>query len=335
MALEYNCMGLLKECAKLWADGSHQGNQPVDGLSLSTLTDWIWAQANVIKDCCNNLCVPLFDHSGCTLDQRSRKILSHCSRQLKLLADLLNMVVTNCRQYIPNEIYDTLLIHRNSIRMASEYQEVVQWLLNMGLLPEVAWSQFSRPTSQLSLSYTADMLNGLAPVPFPYRTLHDYYTAQRQKFFEIDRNLLTPKTNSCKCLYIDAFIENECNSHQLRAEWKHGVGDGLYPPPSLQAMLRILLVPGVPLENKYMLFVYLFLDLNMALEDERYARVVQNLIKFPAVFKLNPSLIKTTQAFWNLDHKEFEVRTFAGGSFYLPMNFQSKFVAIFMNQSKV
>lgn len=308
MALEYNCMGLLKECARLWADGSHMGHHPNEGLTLSTLTDWIWAQATLIKDCCNNLCVPLFDHSGITLDLRSRKILAHCLRQLKLLAELLHMIVTNCRQYIPDDIFDTLCCQRNSIRMTSEYQEVLQWLLNMGLLPEVAWGQFTRHNSQLSLSCTLEMLNDVStPVPYPYHILHEYYTAQRQKFYEIDRNYLTPKTNSCKCLYIDTFIEKECNSHQLRTEWKNGLGDGLYPPPSLQAMLRILLVPGIPLENKYMLFVYLFLDLNMALEDERYFRIVQNLIKFPAVFKLNPTLIKTTQAFWNLDHKEYEV----------------------------
>lgn len=301
-------MGILKECAKLWADGSHMGNLASESLSLSILTDWIWAQATVIKDCCNNLCVPLFDYSGCSIDLRSRKILGHCSRQLKLLADLLHMIVTQCRQNIPDEIFDTLCCQRNSIRMTSEYQEVLQWLLNMGLLPEVAWGQFTRHNSQLSLAYTPDTsIEVFSPVPYPYRILNEYYTAQRQRFYEIDRNLLMPKTNSCRCLFIDMFIEKECNSHQLRSEWKNNTGDSFYPPPSLQAMLRILLIPGISLENKYMLFVYLFLDLNMALEDERYYRVVQNLIKFPAVFKLNPYLIKTAQAFWNLDHKEFEV----------------------------
>lgn len=310
MALEYGSVSILKQCARLWADGSHTGNKSTDEyLSLSTLTDWIWQQANAIKECCTNLCVPLFDHSGVTIDSRSRKILAHCSRQLKLLYDLLEMIVTECRQYIPDAIHETLCCQRNSIRMMSEYQEVVQWLLNMGLLPEVAWNQFGRHGSQQSLPGTPELLNErCVPVPYPYRILHDYYTAQRQKFFEIDRSFLAPKTNSCRCLFIDTFIQSECDSPQLRSEWKNGLGDGLYPPPSLQAMLRVLLVPGIPLENKYALFVYLFLDLNMALEDERYVRVVQNLIKFPAVFKLNPTLIKTTQAFWNLDHKEFEAR---------------------------
>lgn len=304
-------MGLLKECARLWCDGSHMGNRTYDdGLTLSILTDWIWTQATEIKDCCNNLCVPLFDHSGITIDLRSRKILGHCSRQLKLLADLLDTIVTNCRQYIPDEIYDTLCCQRNSIRMTGEYQEVLQWLLNMGLLPEIAWNQFSRHNSQLSLPCTPDMLpadDALSPVPYPYRILNEYYTAQRQKFYEMDRSFIKSSTKSCRCLYIDSFIERECNSPHLRAEWKNSHGDSLYPPPSLQAMLRVLLVPGISLESKYALFIYLFLDLNMVFEDERYIRVVRNLIKFPAVFKLNSTLIKTTQAFWNLDHKAYEV----------------------------
>lgn len=38
----------------------------------------------------------------------------------------------------------------------------------------------------------------------------------------------------------------------------------------------------------------------------RYSSIVQNLIKFPAVFKLNPAIIKRTQAFWNLDNGRWE-----------------------------
>lgn len=294
MALEYNCMNLLRDCAQQWADGSHMGPN-ADGLTLSTLTDWTWNQAKLIKDRCNDLCVSLFDDSGIALDLRSRKILAHYSRQLKSLSDLLNMIVTNCRHYIPDEIFDELCCQRNSIRMTSEYQEVLQWLLNMGLLPEIVWHQLSLP-EPANDTFTA--------IPYPYRILNKYYTEQRQRFYDIDRANLNPKTNSCKCLYIDSFIDRDCNPQALRNEWSDG--DGLYPPPSLQAMLRVLLLPGISLENKYMLFVYLFLDLHMVLEPEHF-NAVQNLIKFPAVFKLNSTLIKTTQAFWNLDHNEYEV----------------------------
>lgn len=301
MALEYNCMNLLKECALQWADGSCMGPIGSEGLTLSTLTDWIWDQATILKDRMNDLCIPLFDDSGITIDLRSRKILAYYSRQLKLLGDLLHKITTNCRQYIPDEIYDTLCSQTNSIRMTFQYQEALQWLLNMGLLPEIVWNQLTLP-EPANDTFTA--------FPYCYKILNKYYTNQRQKFYDIDRNNLVAKTNSCKCLYIDSLIDRESNAHLIRAEWKNDLGDGLYPPPSLQSMLRILLVPGIPLQNKYMLFVYLFLDLHMILETEQYFGVVQNLIKFPAVFKLNSSLIKTTQAFWNLDHNEYEVIIF-------------------------
>lgn len=106
IALEYNYGGLLKECARVWADGSHLGDKKVTddgGLSLSTLTEWIWNRATFIKKFCNNLCIPLFDHSGASIDLHSQKKLSHCARQLKLLADLMEMIITDCQQYIPNE----------------------------------------------------------------------------------------------------------------------------------------------------------------------------------------------------------------------------------------
>lgn len=39
----------------------------------------------------------------------------------------------------------------------------------------------------------------------------------------------------------------------------------------------------------------------------RYGPVVQNLIKFPAVFKMDPATIKVTQSFWYLDHGDLDV----------------------------
>lgn len=49
------------------------------------------------------------------------------------------------------------------------------------------------------------------------------------------------------------------------------------------AMHRILLIPGTSLHNKCMPFVYLPLDLHMVLDEEQF-NVLQNLIKFPAVW---------------------------------------------------
>lgn len=255
VALENNCVALLRDCGRSWADGSHVGAQPQDGLSLSTLTDWIWNRAGVIKDNCNQMCVCLFDHSGTPIDQRAQKRLLHCGRQLKTLADLMNSLILSYSRFIPSEVMSTLQSQRNSIRMAHEYQEVLQWLLNMGLLPEGSATQ--------SRSF-----GHFVAIPYPYRALRQFYAAQRLKFGNIDAQLLTNK-RSCRIMYIDSLIERKCNPACLRSEWRKDAGDGLYPPPSLQAMLRTMLVPGVDVELKYTLFVYLFLDLSVALEDER------------------------------------------------------------------
>lgn len=255
IALENNCVTLLRDCGRDWSDGSHLGAQPRDGLSLSTLTDWMWNRAGVIKDNCNQMCVCLFDHSGTPIDQRTQKRLAQCARQLKTLADLMGSLLASFGRFIPSEVMSQLQSQRNSIRMAHEYQEVLQWLLNMGLLPEGAGTQ--------SRSY-----GNFVAVPYPYRALRQYYEAQRVKFGNIDAQLLNNK-RSCRIMYIDAFIERQCNPACLRSEWRKDAGNGLYPPPSLQAMLRTLLVPGVDVELKYTLFVYLFLDLSEALEDAR------------------------------------------------------------------
>lgn len=46
--------------------------------------------------------------------------------------------------------------------------------------------------------------------------------------------------------------------------------------------------------------------LKCVLLPDRYVRVVEELVKYPSSFSLSPSLIKLTQAFWLLDHKDFQ-----------------------------
>lgn len=72
-------------------------------MSLSTLTDWIWNRATSIKECCNEMCIPLFDHSGNTIEPRSQKVLLNFSRQLKRLYLLMDMILTTHQKYIPGQ----------------------------------------------------------------------------------------------------------------------------------------------------------------------------------------------------------------------------------------
>ncbi|XP_055689940.1 protein ELYS homolog isoform X2 [Lutzomyia longipalpis] len=303
IALEYNCVGILRECAKIWADGSHLGRQPFEGLSLSTLTEWIWQRVGAVQECCEKLCECLFDLSGRSLDAHGTKTLAHCTRQLRLLAELLEIIVTFCAEYIPQDVQETLSEQLRSMQKSADYHEVLQWLFNMGLLPEGQWN--SSPKSLTLSSYSQETIDA---IPYPYTILKDFYDKQRMGFHSFTRKG-SFHTGDCSCslLYIDTFIERECSGAMLRNLWRKSGGNGLYPPTSLQSMIKIFRLTDFPVENKYALCMYLLLDLDMTMKnEEKYAGIIRNLIKFPAVFKMNTSLIKTTQAFWKLDHGDLE-----------------------------
>ncbi|XP_059621144.1 protein ELYS homolog [Phlebotomus argentipes] len=295
IALEYNCVGILRECAKVWADGSHLGRQPFEGLSLSTLTEWIWQRVGAIRECCENLCESLFDFSGRRLDSRSTETLAHCTRQLRLLAELMEMIINFCSEYIPYDVKETLNEQLKMMQASADYHEVIQWLHNMGLLPEGNWSSSSKACEATA-------------IPYPYPILRSFYEKQRIKFSNLTKKgTYRSGKYSDSLIYIDAFIEEECCGAFLRRKWHVSGDDGLYPLSSLRKMTNIFLLSEIPVENKYALFMYLFLDLDMTMKnEEKYAGIIRNLIKFPAVFKMNTSTIKITQAFWKLDHGDLE-----------------------------
>lgn len=182
----------------------------------------------------------------------------------------------------------------SSLRMASSYQDILLWLLNIGLLPEA-----SPHNDKINSS------NDL--VPYPYKQLKELYKRKRSYFAKINDTFVSKKSGSCRLLYIDAFIDHACKGNVLHEYWLENDGDGLYPPNSIEAMLRVMLVPDLDYNHKCAILLYFFLDLNMAIDEDVYKDVVANFIKFPSVFKLSASLIKTVQAFWNLDHDHFLV----------------------------
>ncbi len=62
--------------------------------------------------------------------------------------------------------------------------------------------------------------------------------------------------------------------------------------------------------QKHRLIQYLFLDLASCLtnnsDNESNSSIVESLIKFPSAFGMPPSVIKLTQAFWLVDHEDFD-----------------------------
>lgn len=256
IALEYNCVAFLKKVAVAVADGSHIGSVPTEALGLSTVTDWIWNRARSLKDMSNNYCVPLFDYSSRNIDCGMQKTLTLCTRQLRIVANLMDLICTECEQYIPEHVHKILLNQLQSIQLASDYQEVTQWLLNVGLLPEGIWRSDSHMSSQPDEPLF---------VPYPYHLINSYYSTQRMKLsLSITENRLNVPS---PFIYIDMFIEHSCDMQAITDLWKEQGGCGLYPPVSLQKMLRVLLIPDIPIEAKQILFVYLFMDINHVLSD--------------------------------------------------------------------
>lgn len=204
----------------------------------------------------------------------------------------------NWKQHILShfKVYSSLENNFNSLRMASNYQDLLLWLLNIGLLPEA-----SPYNNQVNAHHDL--------IPYPYRELKEFYRKKRSYFAKINDQFISKKSGSCRLLYIDAFIDHSCKGNVLHEYWLENDGDGLYPPNSIEAMLRVMLVPELDYEHKYAILLYFFLDLNMAIDEEAYQGVVANFIKFPSVFKLSAALIKTVQSFWNLDHDQFLVST--------------------------
>ena len=84
-------------------------------------------------------------------------------------------------------------------------------------------------------------------------------------------------------------------------------GTGCYPPPSLHSLITIFLGEA-PASAKLRLVQYFFLDLAHLLPQDQFPDLVDSLIKFPSAFSLPPSVIKLTQAFWLLDHEDWEDR---------------------------
>ncbi|XP_058447423.1 protein ELYS isoform X2 [Malaya genurostris] len=292
VALEYNCYSLLRQCALNWADGSHLGHDPREGVSLSTLTDWVWSRAKSLKAISNTMCVPLFDLSGRRIDCGTQKMLQHCAKQLRQLSKLYDIILVQCKQYIPDKIYKNLISQAKSVKLAADYQEVVQWLLNVGLLPE-------GNVDGVNLS------DEFLLVPFPYQAIRSYYASQRTMLNDKRPEMGDQRSmeeQSCKYLFIDSFIEREFLGETLKKAWIENNASGVYPPNSMQNLLRSLLIQNINIETKYVLLCYTFMDMTAVMCDGRYGEIVQNLIKFPAVFKLNSAIIKRTQAFWLLDH---------------------------------
>lgn len=90
------------------------------------------------------------------------------------------------------------------LRMITVYFEVLQWLLNVGLLPECHLSQYPRMDESERIS-----------APYPAESLERFYQTRRAELRELqDRKKST--ADSCDLLFIDNLIDLECGGSKLR-----------------------------------------------------------------------------------------------------------------------
>lgn len=285
VALENHLISWLHSCARDWANGKFSSA----GCSLDFLLNWAFQRAVVLKTNCDKFCASLFDYSQSRLDNNTSTFLTSCTGQINILCKLFYYVLENLVEYIP--YVNVALEQKDSLEMVAMYFEVLQWLVNVGLLPE------SHPSSYPRLD-----ISDKVSAPYPAQQLAEYYIERRAQLQLLSKERFA---SSDSLLFIDNLINNKCGAELLQKQWQDDGGSGLYPPPSLQSLLRTYLVSGANICHKHSLVIYLFLDLAMTLDQSRYSSIITYLIKFPAVFKVTPSIIKITQAFWQLDHGDY------------------------------
>lgn len=282
VALEHHLLNCLCKCASEWANGRFMSA----GCTIDFLLKWAFQRAVTLKTNCDKFCSPLFDYSQSRLDKNTSILLKSCTGQINVLYKFYVYVTNNLSQYI--SYIDLAQEQQDSLEMVATYFEVLQWLVNVGLLPECHPSTYPRPDNSERIS-----------APYPVKQLVEYYNERRAQLQLLSKEKFS---SSDSLLFIDNLITHKCGAEELQGQWQEDGGSGLYPPPSLQSLLRIYLIPNASICHKHSLVIYLFLDLAMALDQSKYSPVITYLIKFPAVFKVTPSIIKITQAFWQLDH---------------------------------
>lgn len=86
-------------------------------------------------------------------------------------------------------------------------------------------------------------------------------------------------TDKTDILFIDGLVKRECNGDRLSSLWERDGGTGLYPPPSIQSLLRTYLLDGIPMHVKHCIVIYVFLDLAGLLDSRRCVCILKFLCR--------------------------------------------------------
>ncbi|GFG34649.1 hypothetical protein Cfor_03066 [Coptotermes formosanus] len=215
IALEYQLVGFLSRCASEWMDGS----QSAMGCTLSALLKWGWQRAICLKTHADNLCIPLYDYSGLKLDTNSYQLLDYCGNQLHHLTTLFQGVLKMCKNPIIQGVGD-LSQQAQILELVAVYIEVVEWFVNVGLLPEFPCEDLACVDD--GCGATGEF--GPHRVPYPASTLAKIYQKRRAELEKLSRSA-ADKTD---ILFIDGLVKRECSGDRLSSLWERDGGTGLY-----------------------------------------------------------------------------------------------------------
>jgi hypothetical protein len=161
--------------------------------------------------------VPLFDYSQLRPDNNTNNLLNSCIRQLKHLCSLYTFVTTKLSMFVSNRgnstklnleivieniFTDVIAEQFNSLQTVSVYFEVLQWLLNVGLLPECPITAYPR-------SDDLERINA----PYPAEMLTEFYNHRRALLKILNEEKFS---SSESVLFIDTLIEKECGGKLLQ-----------------------------------------------------------------------------------------------------------------------
>ena len=299
LCLEQRWSSFLIKCAMEWSDGSASYLYP-------TFLKWGIQRASTIKMIADRLCISLFDQSGSSIGETDVKTLRFCSQQLECLSNVVAK--------LPSAAVD-LMKQRRMLKRVSLYFQVLLWFYDVGLLPEM--QDLEEEKQAVTTAETMEQEEGeeekntlpislTLRVPYPYAKLSVLYKEKRAQLLKNNGS----NSENEEDLFIDELIMRECSTLKTQWEKEGGIAmHGCYPPPSLQSLLRSYLTDCHQTEVneincRHQITIYLLMDLAMLLQ--RSYPAVKQLIKYPSAFMMSPSLIKLTQAFWLLDHENYQ-----------------------------
>ncbi|XP_021372867.1 protein ELYS-like isoform X1 [Mizuhopecten yessoensis] len=278
LALDYNMISFLIKCVQQWAAGEYVHV----GCTLKFLLDWAWNKVGTIKNIIDSTCTPLYDWSGITLDQRSVQTLYQCQQKLEYLTSIFKVLLNQAAPTTEQGFVD-LQNKLCALTYVTQHLQMVLWFVRVGLLPE---HDDADDRTDQRYSYPASNL------------VHAYRT-KRQELHKLHSDLA-----DSDLLMIDGLLSHM--GPAVKNLWSREGGEGLYPPPSLHALLSIYLLDDVDLIAKHSVVFYILLDLVSLVHPEQHQQFVDKISKFSKTFAVPQGVVKQVQGCWLLDHSEFE-----------------------------